>query len=327
MNPDHPVSRALLCALAACAIALGPAAAAEYPTKPIRIIAPYPPGSGTDIMARIVAQKMTDGWGQQVIVDNRAGAGGGIGAQLASRAPADGYTLLATFASHVTNPAVMKDPGYDMVKHFQPITLTVVLPTLMVAFPGLGVKDVKSLVAYAHANPGKINYASGTFGASTHLGMELFQSLTRTKMTVVPYKGIGPATTAVVAGESHLMISNMLSTLAHVKQGRLVAIAVTSLKRSNAAPDVPTLSESGVPGYQAVNWSGLLAPAGTPKPIVSRVYAATVQAVTDPEVSKRFIAEGGEPSPSKTPEEFGQFLKTEVTKWAKIAREAGITPQ
>jgi tripartite-type tricarboxylate transporter receptor subunit TctC len=313
-----------------CTLAVAQSQAAEhapYPARPIRLIVPTAPGGGTDNVVRNYAPRLGQILGQQIIVDNRAGAGGSIGAAIASRAPADGYTLLATFASHATNPAVMKDTGFDLVKHFQPVTLTVVLPTLLVAHPSLGVKDVKSLIALARSQPGKIQYASGTFGASSHLGMELFQSLTKTKMMVVPYKGVGPATTAVVAGETQLMIGNLLSTLPQVKQGRLVALAVTSAKRANAAPDIPTLSEAGVPGYQADNWSGLLAPAGTPKPIVAKVYAATVQAITDPQVTQRFVAEGGEPAPSKTPEEFGAFVKAEVQKWSRVAKNAGIEPQ
>jgi tripartite-type tricarboxylate transporter receptor subunit TctC len=323
--------RRLVPALCAFAV-IHPAFAAQpeakpYPVRPIRLIVPTAPGGGTDNVARTYAPRLSQLLGQQVIVDNRAGAGGSIGATLASHAPADGYTLLATFATHATNPAVLKDTQYDLVRDFQPITLAVILPNLLVANPALGVKDVRSLIALARSQPGKVQFASGSFGASSHLSMELLLGMTKTRMLNVPYKGVGPALTAVVAGEVQLMIGSLLSALPQVRNGKLVAMGVTSAKRASAAPDIPTIAEAGIPGYQADNWSGLLAPAGTPRAVVMQLYTAAVKALQDPAVHQRFVIEGGEPAPSRSPEAFGEMIRTEVGKWSKVAREAGIQPQ
>jgi tripartite-type tricarboxylate transporter receptor subunit TctC len=321
----------LRCALALACACAATAHSAEsgksYPTRPIRLIVPTAPGGGTDNVARAYAPRLSQVLGQQVVVDNRAGAGGSIGAAIASHAPADGYTLLATFATHATNPAVFKDSQYDLIRDFQPITLTVVLPNVLVANPTLGVKNVQSLLAMARAQPGKLQFASGSFGASSHLSMELLLGMTGTRMLNVPYKGVGPALTAVVAGETQLMIGSLVSALPHVRSGRLTALGVTSVKRSSAAPEIPTIAEAGVPGYQADNWSGLLAPAGTPRAIVMNVYTAAVKVLHDPAVSQRFVSEGGEPAPSASPEAFGAMIRSEVQKWSRVVRNAGIQPQ
>lgn len=331
VNP-RPVSAATLVFLCAAIAASWPAAAADpvnsqYPNRPVRLIVPAAPGGGTDNVARIYATRLSQLLGQQIVVDNRAGAGGSIGATMASRAPADGYTLLATFASHAINAAVMKDPGYNLTRDFAPVSLTVILPNLLVANPALPARDVKGLIALARAQPGRLQYASGSFGASSHLSMELFLDLTKTQMLNVPYKGVGPALIAVVAGESQLMIGSMLSALTHVRNGRLVALGVTSAKRVSTAPDIPTIAEAGVPGFEADNWSGLLAPAGTPRAIVIKLHAAITQTLQDPSIRKRFADESGEAAPSKTPEEFGLMIRRELQKWGKIARDAGIRAQ
>ncbi|MGZ5138235.1 MAG: tripartite tricarboxylate transporter substrate binding protein [Burkholderiales bacterium] len=318
---------AVLCACTAQATFAAESPATAYPVRPIRLIVPTAPGGGTDNVARTYAPQLSQLLGQQVVVDNRAGAGGSIGATLASRAPCDGYTLLATFATHATNPAVLKDTQYDLIRDFQPITLTVVLPNLLVVNPALGVKDVKSLIALARSQPGKVQFASGSFGASSHLSMELLLGMTGTRMLNVPYKGVGPALTAVVAGEVQVMIGSLLSALPQVRNARLTALGVTSAKRASAAPDIPTIAEAGVPGYQADNWSGLLAPAGTARGVVMKLYAAVVKVLQDPAVNQRFVTEGGEPAPSRSPEAFGEMIRTEVQKWSKVAREAGIQPQ
>ena len=330
----HPPGCAAVIVFVSCmaAMASSPAAAAEaararYPERPVRLIVPAAPGGGSDNVARTYAVKLSEILGEQVVVDNRAGAGGSIGASIAAHAPADGYTLMATFASHATNPAVMKNTGYDLARDFAPVSLTVVLPNLLVAHPSLPARDVRELIALARAQPGRLQYASGSFGASSHLSMELFLGLTQTKMLNVPYRGVGPALIAVVAGEVQLMIGSMLSGLPHVRSGRLVALGVTSSKRVAAAPDIPTIAQAGVPGYQADNWSGLLAPAGTPRPIIMQLHAAITQALRDPVVRKRFVEEGGEPAPSRTPEEFGAMIRTELQKWGKIVRDAGIQAQ
>lgn len=311
----------------AALICAGVASAAGYPDRPIRMLVPSAPGGGTDNVARIVAPKLSEFLGQQVIVDNRAGAGGSIAAQLASKAPANGYTLLATFATHATNPAIMKDLPYDLERDFLPISLVVILPNLLVANPSLPVRNVRALIKLAKAKPGELQFASGSYGASSHLSMELFAGLTKTKMISVPFKGVGPALTGVMAGEVPLMIGSMLSSLPHVRTGRLVGLGVTSAKRSSAAQDIPTIAEAGVPGYEADNWSGLMAPAGTPRDIVMRLHAAMLQTMNDAEIRARFIKESAEPAPSRTPEEFGAMIKVEVAKWTKVARDAGLKPQ
>ncbi|HEV7392490.1 MAG TPA: tripartite tricarboxylate transporter substrate binding protein [Burkholderiales bacterium] len=318
---------AVLCAFAAQAAFAAESPATAYPVRPIRLIVPTAPGGGTDNVARTYAPRLSQLLGQQIVVDNRGGAGGSIGATLASRAPSDGYTLLATFATHATNPAVLKDTQYDLIRDFQPITLTVVLPNLLVVNPAVGVKDVKSLIALARSQPGKVQFASGSFGASSHLSMELLLGMTGTRMLNVPYKGVGPALTAVVAGEVQVMIGSLLSALPQVRNARLTALGVTSAKRAGAAPDIPTIAEAGVPGYQADNWSGLLAPAGTPRGVVMKLYTATVKVLQEPALNQRFVTEGGEPAPSRSPEAFGEMIKTEVQKWSKVAREDDIQPQ
>jgi tripartite-type tricarboxylate transporter receptor subunit TctC len=314
-------------AIAGVLFCAGIANAAGYPDRPIRMLVPSAPGGGTDNVARIVGPKLSEILGQQVIIDNRAGAGGSIAAQLASKAPANGYTLLATFATHATNPAIMKDLSYDIERDFLPISLVVVLPNLLVANPSLPVRNVSELIKLARAKPGEVQFASGSYGASSHLSMELFAGLTKTKMISVPFKGVGPALTGVIAGEVPLMIGSMLSALPHVRNRRLVGLGVTSAKRSSAAPDIRTIAEAGVPGYEADNWSGLMAPAGTPREIVMKLHTAITQTMSDAEISARFMRESAEPAPSRTPEDFGAMIKIEVTKWTKVARDAGLKPQ
>lgn len=311
----------------AAVLAAGVAHAAGYPDRPVRMLVPSAPGGGTDNVARIVSPKLAEILGQQIIVDNRAGAGGSIAAQLASKAPANGYTLLATFATHATNPGIMKDLPYDLERDFLPISLVVILPNLLVANPSLPVRNVRALIKLAKAKPGELQFASGSYGASSHLSMELFAGLTKTKMISVPFKGVGPALTGVVSGEVPLMIGSMLSAMPHVRTGRLVGLGVTSAKRSSAAPDIPTIAEAGVPGYEADNWSGLMAPAGTPRDIVMKLHAAMLQVMNDAEIRARFIKESAEPAPSRTPEDFGAMIKVEVAKWTKVARDAGLKPQ
>lgn len=308
------------------ALLLATAAHAQYPEKPIRVIVPSAPGAGTDNVVRTLGPKLAQILGQQIIIDNRVGAAGAIGARLAARAAPDGYTLLATYATHATNLAMMKDAGYDLEREFAPISLTVMITNLMVAHPSLPVKDVKSLVALARSRPGQVQYASGSYGASAHLSMELFLSMTKTRMHNIPFKGVGPAVVAVVAGEVPLLLASMSSSIGHVRSRRLLGLGVTSAKRLASAPDIPAIAET-VPGYQADNWSGLLAPAGTPAAIVGRLHAAVTQVLQEPDVRKRFSDEGGEASPSRSPEEFGAMIRSEVRKWDKVVKEAGLKGQ
>jgi tripartite-type tricarboxylate transporter receptor subunit TctC len=318
------IARLLL--FAGCAGLLA-TARAEYPEKPIRIIVPSAPGAGTDNVVRSLAPGLTRLLGQQIVIDNRVGAAGAIGARLAAREKPDGYTLLATYATHATNLAMMKDPGYDLEREFAPISLTVLITNLMVAHPSLPVRNVKELIALARSKPGVLQYASGSYGASAHLSMALFLSMTKTKMQNVPYKGVGPAVVAVLSGEAPLLLASMSSSIGHVRNKRLVALGVTSAQRVSGAPDIPTIAEAGVPGYQADNWSGLLAPAGTPPAIVNRLHAATVQVLQEPDVRKRFTDEGSEAAPSRTPEEFGAMIRSEIRKWDRVVKEAGLKNQ
>jgi len=310
----------------AALVAAGPAPA-QYPEKPIRVIVPSAPGAGTDNVVRSIAPGLSKLLGQQIVIDNRVGAAGAIGARAAARAAPDGYTLLATYATHATNLAMTKDAGYDLEREFAPVSLTVLITNLMVAHPSLPVRSVKELIALARVKPGALQYASGSYGASAHLSMALFTSMTKTRMLVVPYKGVGPAVVAVIAGEVPLLLASMSSSIGHVRNNRLVALGVTSAKRVSSAPDIPTIAEAGVPGYQADNWSGLLAPTGTPPAVISRLHAAVTQVLQDPEVRKRFSDEGGEAAPSRTPEEFGAMIRSEVRKWDRVVREAGLKSQ
>lgn len=305
---------------------VGAAEGTLYPEKPVRIIVGSAPGGGTDNVVRSITPRLSQILGQQMIVDNRAGAAGSIAARQAARAVPDGYTILATFATHASNLAVMKDPGYDLEREFTPISLTAVFPNLLAVHPSLPVKDVKGLIALARQRPGQVEYASGSYGGSAHLSMEHFLGMTKTKMLTVPFKGFGPAITATLSGEVQVILGSIVTVQPHARSGRLRALGVTSLKRVSSAQDIPTIAET-VSGYEANNWSGFLAPAGTPKEIVARLHAAVVETLRDHEISKRFVAAGGEAAPSRTPEEFGAMVQTEVKKWAKVVKEAGIKRQ
>lgn len=299
---------------------------ATYPTKPVRIIVGAGPGGGTDNVVRSIAPRMSQILGQQLIIENRVGAAGSIAARQAARAAPDGYTLMATFATHATNLAVMKDAGYDLEADFTPISSTVLLPNMLASHPSLPVKDVKMLIALASKRPGQIEYASGSYGGSAHLIMELFLGMTKTKMLNVPYKGFGAAVTAAVGGEVPVILGSVVTIHPQARSGRLRALGVTSAKRLASAPDIPAIGET-VRGYEASNWSGLVAPTGVPKNIIEKLHAAVVETLKSPEVVKRFASEGGEPSPSRTPEEFGAMLRSEVRKWARVVKDAGIKPQ
>ncbi|MGZ8263031.1 MAG: Bug family tripartite tricarboxylate transporter substrate binding protein [Burkholderiales bacterium] len=301
-----------------------PALAATYPERPVRIIVPSAPGGGTDATTRILAPELTKILGQQFVVDNRAGASGNIGAEIALRAPADGYMLLATLSSHATNPLVMKNVSYDLERDFAPISRTVVVPNVILSHPSLPPKTTRELIAFVKARPGQLNFASPGLGTNPHLTMELFLAMAGLKVTAVHYKGIGPAVTDVLAGHLPLASVNLLIASPHIKAGKIRAYGVTSARRSNSAPELPTIAESGVPGFEAVQWFGLLAPANTPRDIVARLHAAVLQALQDPVVSKRFLEGGAEPTPSKSPEEFGAVIRDEIRKWAKVIKAAGI---
>ena len=304
----------------------GALAQTVYPTRPVRLIVPSSAGGGSDILARIIAPKLGERLGQQVIVDNRAGAGTMIGGEVVAKAPPDGYTLLMGISTLATNPAVYKKVPYNALTDFSPITLVLSAPNILVVHPSLPVKNVKELIWFAEARPGQINFASAGTGTNPHLSMELFLSMTKTRMVHIPYKGSAPAMVDLVGGQVSVMTATMLTAIPHVRSHRLRALGVTSAQRTTVAPDVPTIAESGVPGYEAVQWYGMLAPANTPKEIVTRLHRELVAIVQSPDVKERFAADGGDPG-GNTPEEFARYIGTEIEKWARVAKAAGIKPE
>ena len=298
--------------------------AQPYPAKPIRMIVGYPPGGGTDIVGRMMAQKFSENFGHTVIVDNRGGATGNIGTELAARATPDGYTLLmGNVAPNAINVSLFKKIAFDPVNDFAPVSLVALTPNMLVVHPSVPVKNIKDLIALAKAKPGAYNYASAGIGSSSHLAGALFGILTGTNIVHVPYKGGGPAMVDVLAGQMQLYFGTMPGVMPHVKSGKLRPVAVTSDKRSQTLPEFPTIAESGVTGYEAATWYGLLAPAQTPRAIVERLHREVVKILGVAEMRDRLVAQGFEPV-GGTPEQFGAYIKTEIAKWGKVIREAGI---
>lgn len=295
-----------------------------YPTKPVKLVVPYPPGGPTDIVARLVAQKLSEQMGQPFIIDNRPGAGANTGAEMVARSAPDGYTLVVATTAHAINPSLFKNLGYSISKDFAPVSQLTSGPLVIVANPALPVKNITELIALAKSKPGELNFASSGNGQSTHLSAELFASMAGVKMNHIPYKGSAPALTDTMGGQTHLMFDTMLSAMPHVKGGKLKALAVTSATRSPVAPDVPTVAESGLPGYEAIAWNGLLAPAGTPPEVVARLNAELKKALASPDVKDKFEAQGFAASWT-TPTDFGRFLTVEVDKWAKVVKVSGAT--
>lgn len=302
-------------------------AVAAYPDRPIRLIVPSPPGGGTDSSTRAITPKLSEILRQNIIIDNRGGASGNLGAEMAAQAPADGYTLLAIIASHTSNPAVMRSVSFDLARDFAPISRTVTLPNLLVSHPSIAAKDTRELIALLRSKPGQVQFASGGIGSIQHFAMELFVYMAKLKMIHVPYKGVGPATSDVIAGHVPLIAANIFTVLPHVKSGRLRAYGVSSAERSSAAPEIPTIAEAGLSGYEAVQWYGLVAPAKTPAPIVNQLHAAVVQVLNDPEIRQRFQSGGADPSPSESPAAYAGLIRSELKKWADVAKAAGIKPE
>ena len=300
------------------------APAGTYPVKPVKVIVPYPPGGPTDIVARVVFQQVSDSTGQQFVVENRAGAGGNIGAEAVARAPADGYTLLVATTAHAINMSLFKNLNYDVLKDFAPVTLLTQGPLVLVATPAFPAANVRELIALAKAKPNTLNFASSGNGQSTHLSGELFNTMAGIKLAHVPYKGSAPALTDVIGGQVPLMFDTMLSAMPFVKSGKLRALAVTSAQRSPAAPELPTVAESGLPGYEVVAWNGLLAPAGTPKAVIDRLSEELAKAMAVAQVREKFSVQGFTAS-WDTPEQFGGFLRSEVAKWTKTVKASGAT--
>ena len=297
-----------------------------YPVRAVRLVVPSAPGGGADITARIIAPKLSEQLGQQVVVENRAGAGTMIGTEAVSRAAPDGYVLLLGISTLAINPAMVRKVPYDALKDFAPISQVVSLPNVLVTHPSLPVKTVKELVAFARARPGQLDYASAGVGTNPHLSMELFLTMTALKMIHVPYKGAGPGLVDTVAGHVSVMTPSIISGLPHVKGGRLRALGVTSAKRAGGVPDIPTIAEAGVPDYDAVQWFGVLAPTGTPRTIIVRLHGEIMRLLQAADIRGRLSADGADPVGS-APEEFAAFLRTETTKWAKVVKDAGIQPE
>ena len=310
----------LACLALVFAAAVG---AQSYPAKPIRWIVPSTPGDGSDITGRLIADRISQELGQPVVIENRPGAGGVLGSEIAARAPGDGYTMIVGNAgSHGINAAIYSQLSYDVVKDFVPVALLCTAPNVMVVGPGTKVKSVAEFVAFAKGQAGRINYASGGVGSSSHLSAELLKSMAGVEMTHVPYKGAAPAVAAVMADEVNVMIGNLPPLLPQIRAGKVQALAVTTTKRHPSLPDVPSLSDSQ-PGFETLAWFGVLAPAGTPKAVVDRINTLVNQALEQPEVKARFATLGCDPAPS-TPEAFAARVTGDVTRWKKLAAEKNI---
>jgi tripartite-type tricarboxylate transporter receptor subunit TctC len=299
------------------------AGAADYPDKPIRLIIPFPPGGSNDVVGRLVAHNLSDVLGQQVFVDNRGGAGGTIGSELASKAEPDGYTLLVVSLAHAVNPWLYKLP-YDHAKAFVPVAIFGSGTNVLVVNPELPIHSVKELVAYAKAHPGELNYASAGVGSFQHLGGELFKLMAGVNIVHVPFRGGGPAMVDVLGGHTKIMFSSLIQTTPHIKTGQLRALGTGGAKRNPVLPDVPTIAEAGVPGYEANNWWGMLAPAGTPPAIVEKLNKAVSKALDAPQLQKEFAAQGATVV-KMTPVEFGKYIDSETEKWGKVVKEGHIT--
>jgi tripartite-type tricarboxylate transporter receptor subunit TctC len=313
---------ALSAAIALC-VPVASAQAPAYPTRPVRLVVPFAAGGTTDILARALAQKLSEALGQPFIVDNRPGAGGNIGAELVAKSAPDGYTLLmGTVGTHAINPSLYKVMPYDHVKDFAPVVLVAGVPNVLEVNPSVPVQTVAELIAYAKANPGKLNFASSGSGTSIHLSAELFKSMTGVEMQHVPYKGSAPALQDLVGGQVQLMFDNLPSSLALIKAGKLRALAVTSTTRAPALPDVPTVAEAGVPGFEASSWFGLLAPAGTPPAIIAKLNAEANRWLSSPDAKDKLLAQGANAA-GGSPEDFARHIAAETTKWAKVVKDSG----
>jgi len=310
-------------------LALTPLAAQAqaFPTKAITIIVPFSAGGTTDILARVLGQFISKDLGQPVIIDNRAGAGGNIGTQLVARAAPDGHTILmGTVGTHAINQSLYPKLAFDPIKDFAPLTRVALVPNLLVANPAQPFKTVKELMAYAKANPGKVTFGSSGSGTSIHLSGELFKQMAGVDIQHVAYKGSAPAVNDLLGNHIAIMFDNMPSAIGHVKAGKLRPLAVTTAQRSPALPDVPTVAEAGVPGYEATSWFGLLAPAKTPAPVVAKLNAAILKALADPDVKNKLLEQGAEPA-GETPAQFAAFIASETVKWGKIVKQSGATAQ
>jgi tripartite-type tricarboxylate transporter receptor subunit TctC len=308
----------------ALTLACADVSAQSYPTRPIRLVVPYPPGGPLDITARAIGQKLSEAWNQPVVVDNRAGAGGNIGADLVAKSAPDGYTLLmGAVATHAINPTLYSKIPYDALKDFAPVALVAQVPNILVVNPAVPAKTVRELIDLARARPGYLNFGSGSTGSTGHLAGELFKTMAGVQMVHIPYKGSAPAMADLLAGQVQLMFDNLASALPNVKAGKLRALAVTTLARSPAMPDLPTIAESGLPGFDLSTWFGLMVPAGTPPEIVAKLNAEIVRALNMKDMRERLEKMGAEPPVNNTPEHFAAFIRSEATKYAKVVKDSG----
>jgi tripartite-type tricarboxylate transporter receptor subunit TctC len=312
--------------LSIAAVTGNPAAAASkegYPQRAVRLIVPYPPGGAGDIVGRLLAAKLTEGFDQQVVIDNRGGGGQVIATQLAAAAPPDGQTLFLASATHSVNPALRKNLPYDTIKDFVPITLVAQSPLVFIAHPSLGVSNMKELIAAARAKPGRINYASSGPGTGGHMSVELLKSMAGIDLVHVPYKGAGPALVDLIAGQVQVMCTSPLPSMPHVKAGRLRALGMTSAKRASFAPDIPAVAET-LPGFETTLWYALLAPRGTPQPIVKRVYDETLKVLRTKDFVQQLESQGAEPV-GNSPQELQKHIQTEIVQWTRLVKQAKIT--
>jgi tripartite-type tricarboxylate transporter receptor subunit TctC len=315
----------LLSIATAFVLASQPATGQQFPLKPIRVIVPFAPGGPSDFLARIVGQKMTESWGQQVIIENRTGANGIVGCELVAKSPPDGYTLvMGTPGTHGINAALFPKLPYDTIRDFAPITRLGVSPYLLISHPSLPVRSAKELIQLARKRPGEIAWATG--GSPTQLAAELFKRTAKVEVLIVPYKGQAPAVTAALSGEVSLVWGGVAQTLPHIKAGRLRALGVAGTERSGVMPEVPTIAESGLAGFEAAGWYGLLAPGATPRPIVERLNTEIVRILKLPDVAQRLRGEAYE-IPAETPDQFAAVIRAELAKWAPIVKETGIRPE
>ncbi len=313
----------LLVSLLLCTVVTNAFAQAQYPAKPLRFILPFPPGGGTDTLGRMIAQKMGETLGQQVVPDNRPGGGANLGAEIAAKSPPDGYTMFMGNVAHTINVTLYPKLNYDLVKDFAPVSILASTPNILVVHPSLPVKSVKELIALTKARPGQLDFASAGSGSSSHLAGELFNSMGGVKLTHIPYKGGGPAVVALISGQVPVGFATTPSVMPHVTSGRLRGLAVTGDRRLPLAPDLPTISEAGIKGYEASTWYGLLVPAATPGDIINRLHATTVKILALDDLKKRLESSGFQGIGS-TPKEYAAYTSSEIAKWAKVIKAAGI---
>jgi tripartite-type tricarboxylate transporter receptor subunit TctC len=323
MNHRRTGTIAVALALTLCA-APAPSQAQNFPSKPLRIIVGFPPGGGTDKFARMVAVKLTAGLGQSTVVDNRPGAGGIVGTELVAKSPPDGHTMLVTTSAYVISAALAEKLPYDPINGLAPVAMFAVSPSVVIVHPSLPVRSLKELISFTKANPDKVNYGSSGNGAPYHIATEMFKSMAGVNMVHVPYKGAGPAVTAAMGGEVAVLFANIVSAMPLAKAGRMRALAVTTAKRSPIAPDIPTIAESGVPGYDFATWFGALVAGGTPAAIVQRLNREFRQAVTAPDLRAALLADGAEPIDA-TPEAFAQVIRQDIQQFTKLAKQVGMT--